>query len=118
MNQKNIVIVVVVIVMVVGFGFLISKKNMKTGYSVVYMTTGEVYIGKLSIFPDFTLTDSYQFQVVKDTIDANKNNFQLNPVKEALWAPESMYLVKNNIVFYGPISPESKIAQALSEKVK
>ena len=89
---------------------------MEGSYSVVYLTTGEIYVGKLSTFPSFELKDSYILQVTKDTVDPSKNNFQLQPINEALWAPKSLYLTRKNVVFYGPILPTSKIAQALAEK--
>ena len=87
-----------------------------SAYSVVYMTTGEVYVGKLTTFPDLRLTDGYILQVTKDTVDPTKSNFQLNPINQALWAPEVMHMNKQNIVFYGPLLPTSKIAQTLAAK--
>ena len=117
-NKKNIIIVAIVVLVIVGVGVLVNKKNKEQGYSVVYMTTGEVYIGKLTTFPDLQLTDGYIFQATKDEKDPNKNNFQLQPIKDALWAPKSLHLVKDNVVFYGPLSPNSKIAQTLAGQTK
>ena len=115
-NRKNIIIAVVGILVVLGVGFLINKANKEAGYSVVYLSTGEVYIGKLSTFPDFELKDAYILQVAKDEKDASKTNFQITPVSEALWAPESIHLVKDNVVFYGPLLSTSKIAQTIAGK--
>lgn len=113
LNRKNIVIAVVVILIVVGAGFWMNKVNKERGYSVVYLSTGEVYVGKLSTFPDLQLKDSYILQVTKDATDPTKSSFQLQPVSEALWAPDSMHLIKDNIVFYGSLMSDSKIAQTL-----
>ena len=118
-TKKNTIIgVVVVIILVVVAGFLHYKSKQSQGYSVVYLTTGEVYIGKLSINRDLMLTDAYIFQVVKDPADQTKNNFQLNPINEALWAPEVLYLNKKNVVFYGPLLATSKIAETLAGQKK
>ena len=116
--KKNIVVLVIAVLVVAGVGFLINKNKEDRGYSVVYMTTGEVYIGKLSTFPDLQLKDAYLYQVTKDANDQTKANFQLQPLKDALWAPKVMHLVKDNISFYGPLMSDSKIAQTLAEQKK
>ena len=116
MSKKNIVLVVVLVLVVVVVGVLKYKAMQTNGYSVVYLTTGEVYVGHLTTFPDLQLKDGYILQVTKDTVDPTKSNFQLNPISQALWAPESLYLNKQNIVFYGPLMSNSKIAETLAGK--
>lgn len=117
-NRNNIVMLVVVVLVVGGITFWMNKGNKDNAYSVVYMTTGEVYVGNLTTFPNFELKNAYILQVAKDTTDPTKNNFQLQPVKEALWAPKSMHLIKDNVVFYGPLLATSKIAETLAEQKK
>ena len=114
-RETLIGLVVVVLIIVLGVFFFL-KTNKDKGYSVVYLNTGEVYIGKLSVLSDFTLTDPYLFQVTKDPADPTKNTFQLQPINEALWAPDSIHFIKDNIVFYGPLSETSEIAEALASK--
>ncbi len=116
MSKNQIISLVVVVLVVVGLGFWVNKVNQDKGYSVVYLSTGEVYVGKLSTFPDFELKNGYILNVVKDTTDPTKNNFQLSPVSEALWAPTSIHFVRQNVVFYGSVTPESKIGQTLAAK--
>ncbi len=118
MSKKNIVIAIIVVVIVIGVGFWFNKKTVENVYSVVYMTTGEVYVGKLTTFPELELKNAYILQVVKDEKDTTKNNFQLNPIKDALWAPESMHLIKDNVAFFGTLLSDSAIAQTLAEKGK
>jgi hypothetical protein len=117
-SRRNIGVIVVVVLVVLGVVFYFNKKSEQNSYSVVYLTTGEVYVGKLSTFPDFQLKDAYILQVTKDASDSTKTNFQLNPVKEAIWAPQSMHFIKDNVVFYGPLMSNSKIAQTLVEQGK
>ncbi len=118
-NKKNI-LVVLVIVLVLGLVFVLFGQKMgirnNNTYSVVYLTTGEVYIGKLTTFPRLELKDSYILQVAKDATDPAKSNFQLQPIKEALWAPKSLHLTRKNVVFYGPLSSDSTIAKKLAEQ--
>ena len=118
MSKKNIIIVVLAILVVVGGGFYLNKKSAYNGYSVVYLTTGEIYVGKLTTFPDLQLKDGYILTTVADANDPKKANFQLNPLTEALWAPQNIHFIKDNVVFYSSILPESSIAKTLAEKGK
>ena len=117
--KKSMLIGLIVVVLVVVLGvFLYFKNNKEARYSVVYLSTGEVYVGKLRVFSNLMLTDSYVLQIAKDATDPTKNNFQLNPIKEALWAPKKLHIMKDQVVFYGPLLPNSKIAETLAQQVK
>lgn len=119
LNKRNLAIVVVLVLVVAGAVFWVKKTDKgNSGYSVVYLRTGEVYVGKLSLFPDLQLKDSYILQLNKDPKDETKSNFQLQPIAEALWAPKVLHLVKDNVVFYGPVLSTSKIGEALAGKGK
>ena|SRR3989338_2776140 len=119
MSKNNIVIAVVVLLVVVGVGLYFNKTKDMSDYSIVYLTTKEVYVGKLTTFPDLQLSGGYILNTVADATDPKKTNFQLTPMSEALWAPEkSIHLVKDNVVFYGALSDTSSIAKTLAEKAK
>lgn len=116
-NLKNrVTLIVVVALLVVALGFAINKKSGQSPYSVVYLSTGEVYVGNLSTVAGLELKNGYILQVTKDATDPTKSNFQLTPVKDALWAPESMKISKKNVVFYGRLEKTSKIAETLAAK--
>ena len=118
MSKRNVILGVVILVLILVIGYFVIFYNKNDDYSVVYLTTGEVYVGKLTTFPSLELRDAYILQVIKDTVDPTKNNFQLNPINEALWAPKELHLIEKNVVFYGPILPTSKIAQTLVSQKK
>ena len=119
MSKNNIVLLVVVVLVVVGVALWVNKtKRGSNEYSVVYLTTGEVYVGKLTTFPDLELKDAYILQLNKDATDPLKSNFQLQPISEALWAPKSLYLTRKNVVFYGPLLATSKIAETIAAQGK
>lgn len=118
-SKRNIIVVVVILIVgAIIFGFWQYKTKQANVYSIVYMATKEVYVGKLTTFPDFKLTDGYVLTTVPDTTDPKKSNFQLTPIKDALWAPESMHFVKNNVVFYGLLLPDSKIVETITAEKK
>lgn len=85
-------------------------------YSAVYLSTGEMYIGKLSVFPRLTLTNAYLLQIVPDQTDPTKKSFQLAPLKDALWSPDTIYLNRNMVVFTAPISDGSEVAKTIKGK--
>lgn len=118
LNKKNIVIAVVLILIIIAFGCWWYNAKHADDYSVVYLTTGEVYVGKLSHFGGLELRDAYILQVTKDPADETKTSFQLNPINQALWAPQSIHLIKDNVVFYGPLLPTSKIAETIAAQAK
>lgn len=121
MSKKNIVVMTMVVLalVILSLGFWQYKTNNKANsYSVVYLKTGEVYIGKLTRFPGFHLKDSYILQVIKDTTDPAKSNFQLQPTSEVIWAPQKLHLIKDNIVFYGPLMSNSEIAETIAAQGK
>ena len=116
MNKKNILVLVVLVLVVAVFGLLEYRAKHINDYSVVYLSTGEVYIGHLTTFPDMQLTGSYILDVTKSATDPTQSTFQLQPIDQALWAPKVLHLNEKNVVFYGPILPTSKIGQALVGK--
>lgn len=116
-NKWKLVTIVAVAILLVVIAYLTTFiDNKKNNYSVVYLSSGEVYIGKLTIFPSFQLKDAYIFQVVKDANDQNKNNFSLNPLSDALWAPKKLFLNRDQILFYGPLMETSKIVETLNKQ--
>lgn len=122
MSQKVKILIVLLMVLVVGLTLVLFRDKLKglvkDDYSVVYLTTGEVYVGKLTTFPDLQFKNIYVLQISQDEKDPTKNTFQLNPIKDTLWAPKVLHLVKDNVVFYGSLSPDSQIAQTLAKQIK
>lgn len=110
----------VVILGLVLFFFLkkTGVKEVKNDYSVVYLATGEVYVGELCTFPQLKLKNGYILATGQDPTDPKKANFQLNPLSDTLWSPKHIFLNRDQVVFYGPLLSTSKIARTLAEQVK
>lgn len=122
MSKKFKILIGLLVLLVIGLIFALFRDKLeqlvKEDYSIVYLSTGEVYIGQLAVFPDLQLKNPYILQVTKDATDPAKSNFQLQPIKDALWAPQSLHLIKDNVIFYGRLMSDSKLAQTLAEKKK
>ncbi len=113
-KSKIVVLVVVGLIVIAGLYFGLFAKE-PSEYSVVYLSTGDLYVGKLSSFPRLKLTDGYIFQVARDATNPERNNFQLAPLKETLWAPKYLYLNQEQIIFSGPLSEASNIFATLTQ---
>jgi hypothetical protein len=127
MTKKiKIVLLVSVLVLVVGGSITIAalsiykpdviKRFFNKPYSAVYLSSGEMYIGKLSTFPNLVLTNIYLFKIVPDPSDATKKAYQLVPLKNTPWSPDKIYLNKDQVIFTAPIRDDSQVAQALKGK--
>ncbi len=85
-------------------------------YSVVYLHTGEMYVGQLYTFPQMKLVSPYILQSVSGQTDSAGNNFQLFPLSQSLWAPNVLYFNPSEVVFYGPVTVGSRVWNALQPK--
>lgn len=114
----SIVLVIVVVLLGAWVGALMLgfvPSGGATGaspYAAVYLSTGDIYYGKLSWFPSPHLTDVWYLQ--KGT-GANGAQFGITPFTSAFWGPiNEVYLNPNQIIFWTYLRNNSEIAQALS----
>ncbi len=85
-------------------------------YSVVYLDSGEIYVGRLSTLPRLILDDAYILQIVPNEEDPAKSGFQLTPLSSTLWAPKRIYLNKDHVIFTAEVRDDSQVAQTLKGK--
>ena len=121
-TKKSLIIIGALVILTIGF-FIYSEMNIeKKPWSVIYLTTGEIYVSKISCFPKFQISDNaYILQDVKVPAEEGmepQTSFQLTPIQEALWAPEKLYVNRRQVVFYGPVKEDSKVGDAIKEAGK
>ena len=123
-TKKSLVITGILVILVLALGYCAySEMNIaKKPWSIVYLATGEIYVGKISCFPKFQISsDAYILQVVKTPAEEGveaQTGFQLTPIQDALWAPEKLYLNREQVIFYGPVLETSKVGEAIKEAGK
>lgn len=105
----------VIIVILLGIVWRGSRTSERP-YYIVYFTSGEMYVGHVSTFPFFKLTDAYLLHVAPAASDSAKNNIQLTPLKSAIWAPQKLYVNRDQVIFYGPLANDSKVMEAIPAK--
>ncbi len=127
MNKKiKIALLVLILVLVVGGSITVAalsvykpdaiKNVFNKHYTVVYLDSGQMYVGKLSTFPHLILRGAYALQMVKDSEDDTKTNFQLVPLEDAIWSPQEIRLNKDHIIFTAPVHEDSQVVQSLKGK--
>jgi hypothetical protein len=123
-KNKILVLLLAFLVVVLALVLIITQLGDKTKtlknnhYSVVYLTTGEVYVGELATFPRMQLKNGYLLATGQDPTDPKKTTFQLNPLSETIWSPKKIYLNREQVVFYGPLLETSRVAQTLAGQAK
>lgn len=119
-KEKKWFLVVVILVIVIVLALVLKKSLASsdaagTPYSAVYLQSGEMYVGKLTLFPKMILRDAYLITNVPDAEDSTKNNVQLQPAKNFIWSPTALYLSRQQVVFYGAVGAGSTVDEALKQ---
>jgi hypothetical protein len=115
MNKKYLIIVSVAVVLVgAGVGFWlgqsssVSNPDEESQYSAVYMTTGDIYFGKLNWFPWPRIKDAWGLQ-------RSQSGASIAPMKSAAWGPTGdLYLNPKEIVTWTRLLNSSPLAKALA----
>jgi hypothetical protein len=118
MSSKNIFIAISVIVLIalgIWLGSMFGPGTTKDSeFSAVYLTTGDIYFGKLAWFPKPHIENAWHLD---RSVDAdNKPQTSLVPVKNAVWGPsEDLYLNKDQIIFWSKLREDSPVAKAMRD---
>ncbi|MEK7076968.1 MAG: hypothetical protein AAB967_01935 [Patescibacteria group bacterium] len=81
-------------------------------YSAVYLTTGDIYFGRLSWFPSPRMKNVWLLQRGVD--EQNQPRFSFVPFSSAFWSPiDKIYLNPKQIMFWTRLKKGSDAANAL-----
>ncbi len=87
-------------------------KSGESAYSAVYLVTGDIYFGKLTLFPRPHLRNVWFIQRGVD--QQNQPQLGVAALKNAFWGPvDEIYLNPKNIVFWTKLRSDSQLAKAL-----
>ncbi|MFA5459802.1 MAG: hypothetical protein WC283_00465 [Candidatus Paceibacterota bacterium] len=103
-----LVIAIILLVVLVYLSFIDKAKAIKNPYYAVYLRTGDMYFGKISKFPKFTLSDVWFLQ-------ANLNEqggFNLTEFDKAIFGPsDEIEINKDDIVWISKLRDESEVVK-------
>ena len=113
-KKKKIIFVAVVILAILAAGagvWFYASKN--SGYSAVYLRTGDVYFGKLVYFPQFGLKNVYLIQANPQD---QENPFSIQKFSRVFWGPEDYIKInRNEVVWTARLQKEGQLLQVLKE---
>ena len=103
------VLIALLVILLIVVLIMINKDNTKKDYSIIYLDTGEIYIGVLKRFPFTQLTDVYTLQ------SDQTGQLAVVPMSSTIWAPTTpLRLNPDRIVFSAKISQNSQVYQIIT----
>ncbi|MEK7607973.1 MAG: hypothetical protein AAB495_00085 [Patescibacteria group bacterium] len=123
LKEKKFAVVAVGALILVALGvyggLFLSRSNVwqtgESGYTVVYLVSGDMYFGKLSGFPRPHLTDVWYME--RGVSPENQPQLGVTSFKSAVWGPKDvLYLNPKNILWQTELSEESPLIQAIAQK--
>ena len=115
MNKKLIIVALVVVVIVaLGVWLAVSLTASGSGsseYSAVYLTSGDIYFGKLTWFPHPRLTSVWLLQ--RTVGEQNQPQLGVAPFTSAFWGPiDEIRLNPKEVIFWTRLRLDSELARA------
>jgi hypothetical protein len=108
------VVILIVIVLAVWAGIIIAgsfsgnNTNGPSPYSAVYLSTGEIYFGKLSWWPSPHMTDVWYLQRTQGA--NNQPQVSIQPMSSVFWGPsDEIDLNAKNIIFSTRLMNNSQV---------
>lgn len=81
-------------------------------YKAVYLSTGDIYFGRTSVFPNIKIKDAWFLQRSDD------GNLGLQRFADAVWLPTGdININRDQVIFWTGLSKDSPIIQAIEGKV-
>ncbi|MDD4999112.1 MAG: hypothetical protein WC042_01305 [Candidatus Paceibacterota bacterium] len=117
-NKINFFLIILTIFLLLLLIYtLVAKKNLfEKPYYVVYLETGDLYFGKLSRFPKFTLSDVWLLQRVQGEY---QQDLSLAKFEKAIYEPEDkMEINRSKVVFMAKLKNTSQLVQSIKNAEK
>ena len=112
------ILIIVVIILAVWVGILIASNSNGTNptgpspYSAVYLSTGDIYFGKLSWWPSPHMTDVWYLQRTQG--QNGQTQVSIQPMTSVFWGPgNEIDLNSKNIIFSTRLMNNSQVVQVM-----
>ncbi len=112
-----IVLIIVLIIVIVVTSILVLKLNQKNNiespseYAAVYLSTGDIYFGKINKFPHLSLENVWYLQRGVDA--QNQAQMSVVPLKNSFWGPvDKINLNSKQVVWWTYIKNGSQLLEA------
>ncbi len=116
LNSKIFFIFLIILIALLGYLIYLNVKKLgEDRYYAVYLRTGDLYFGKISWFPKFSLNDVWLLQRSVD--QNNQVSFSLVKFTEAIYMPvDRIDLNKDNVVWITQLDKDSPVIQEIKAR--
>jgi len=121
MNYKFWIFVIIVLA-VIAAGIWVGKEMIDrhedapqnaAPYAAVYLSSGDIYYGKISWQPVMHLTDVWYLE--KTVAGNGAQQYGIAPFTNAIWKPiDEIYINESNVLFWTYLASTSPVAQAMA----
>jgi len=109
--KKNISIFAIALVIIIIAIIYWRQNNIEKPYYAVYLENGDIYFGKLNIFPYLSLSDVYFLQ--KNPSDT-QNPFSVVKFENAFWGPENKIdISREKIIWKTRLKKDSQVLNVI-----
>lgn len=119
MSFKKIILIIIIGLFVVVSFYLVyaaGSKNwpFRIKYQVVVLKSGDIYFGKLSLFPRPKMIDVWLLQ---QTQDQGQPRLQILPLSSMYFGPENiLYLERDNISWWSNLREDSEVVKIMRDR--
>ena len=114
-NKFLLILVIILLLTLVGVIYW-QKVGFQKSYYAVYLETGDLYFGKLSKIPRYTLSDAYLLQ---RNLNDSEKPYSLQRLEQVFWQPENkIELNPDKIVWVAKLKPGSEVMNFLTGVTK
>ncbi len=111
MRLNKILLILVVVLVLALLVFWVPKWFRDSGYSAVYLRTGDLYFGKLVTFPYFGLKNVYNIQVNSQN---QQNPLSIQKFSSVFWGPEDFLKInRDQVVWVTGLNKNGQLAELL-----
>ncbi len=116
------IVVIIIIALAVWAGFVIASIQSRSmnpsapsAYSAVYLTSGDVYFGRLSWFPSPHMTDVWFLE--RNQGQGGETQLAIAPMKSVFWGPvDEINLNPQEILFWTRLENGSQVVQSIESQ--
>ncbi len=108
-SRVNKILLAAVVALLIALSGILywQKSGFEKPYYAVYLNTGDIYFGKISNFPKFSLSDAWYIQ--RNPQDA-QNPMSLAKFEQSFWGPgDKLYLNEDSIIWKAKLREDSQV---------
>ena len=103
-----LIVAIILLIILIYLSFIDKATVIKNPYYAVYLRTGDMYFGKISKFPKFTLSDVWFLQPNLD----EQGGINLIKFDKAIFGPsDKIEINEDNIVWISKLRDESEVVK-------